>query len=204
MEQNFETITRELIEAGQYLFSQGMVPATSGNFSARVSPECIAITVSGRHKGHLKPTDIMQVDYSGKSLDDRRSSAETALHTQIYNRIPDANVILHHHSLYATLLSQVAGTDINLADYELLKAFSDIKTHEISVCVPIFENSQDITTLAGLVDSYMQANKPMYGYLIRGHGLYTWGNDFECVMRHVEAFEFLFKCELLKRGMRPL
>ena len=29
-----------------------------------------------------------------------------------------------------------------------------------------------------------------YGYLIRRHGLYTWGRDLEEARRHVEIFEF--------------
>ncbi|MDX5299004.1 MAG: class II aldolase/adducin family protein, partial [Gammaproteobacteria bacterium] len=34
------------------------------------------------------------------------------------------------------------------------------------------------------------------GYLIRGHGLYTWGATMDDCLRHVEALEFLFECEL--------
>ncbi|MEL7265147.1 MAG: class II aldolase/adducin family protein, partial [Planctomycetota bacterium] len=33
-----------------------------------------------------------------------------------------------------------------------------------------------------------------YGFLIRGHGLYTWGRDLFAARRHVEIFEFLFDC----------
>lgn len=204
MQENFEQVARGLIDAGQYLFQQGMVPATSGNFSARIGDNRIAITVSGRHKGRLTLSDIMQIDEHGKSLDGQRSSAETALHIQIYKRIPGAGVILHHHSLYATLLSQLVGDSVELVNYELLKAFPNVVTHEVSMSVPVFENSQDIPGLATRVDAYMEENSPVHGYLIKGHGLYTWGEDFECVLRHVEAFEFLFRCELLKRGMRPL
>jgi methylthioribulose-1-phosphate dehydratase len=41
------------------------------------------------------------------------------------------------------------------------------------------------------------------GYLIRGHGLYTWGPRMADALRHVEAFEFLFECELKTRSLRP-
>ena len=49
----FEQRAAELIEAGRTLYQMGMVPATSGNFSARLADGRIAITVSGRHKGRL-------------------------------------------------------------------------------------------------------------------------------------------------------
>ena len=204
MHRTFEEWAQDLVDAGRVLYVQGMVPATSGNFSSRVAADRFAITVSGRHKGHLTVADIMQVDAEGHSRDGRRPSAETALHLQIYRRFPDVSIILHHHSLYATLLSQLAADEIVLADYELLKAFPDIDTHQSTLRVPVFENNQDIVALAAAVDVWMDANSPAHGYLIRGHGLYTWGESVAEVLKHVEAFEFLFQCELLKRGVRPL
>ena len=204
MNRTFEESARELVEAGRVLYELGMVPATSGNFSARVGEDRIAITVSGVHKGQLNISDIMQINSSGQSGDGRRPSAETGLHLQIYRRYPDAAVILHHHSLYATLLSQLAANEIVLAGYELLKAFPDIDTHETRLQLPVFENSQDISMLACQVDSYMDVNSPVFGYLIRGHGLYTWAESVATVLKYVEAFEFLFKCELMKRGVRPI
>lgn len=204
MNRTFEEYARDLVEAGHVLYEQGMVPATSGNFSTRVAENSIAITVSGRHKGQLNTSDIMLIDYNGQSGDGRQPSAETGLHLQIYNRYPDVMVILHHHSLYATLLSQLVADEVVLAGYELLKAFSGIDTHETGLRLPVFENNQDINILAGQVDNYMDFNSPVHGYLIRGHGLYTWAESVATALKYVEAFEFLFKCELMKRGVKPL
>lgn len=202
MEGTFEVKARELVEAGRVLYEKGMVPATSGNFSARISEDRFAITVSGKHKGQLTVTDIMQIDAQGHSLDGRRPSAETALHIQIYRRFPEAGVVLHHHSLYATLLSQISTNEVNFTGYELLKAFPDTDTHQTTIRVPVFENNQNITALVDEVDNYMDSNSPVYGYLIRGHGLYTWGDTIENVLKYVEAYEFLCNCELMKRGVR--
>lgn len=202
MDRTFEESARELVEAGRVLYEQGMVPATSGNFSARIAEDRIAITVTGGHKGQLNISDIMQVDYNGQSRDGRRPSAETELHLQIYRRYPDVAVILHHHSLYATLLSQLVTNEVLLAEYELLKAFPEIDTHETRLRLPVFENNQDISMLAVQVNNYMDVNSPLFGYLIRGHGLYTWAESLATAMKYVEAFEFLFKCELMKRGVK--
>ena len=39
------------------------------------------------------------------------------------------------------------------------------------------------------------AARPLkYGYLIRKHGLYTWGRDLDEARRHLEIFEFLLEC----------
>lgn len=193
--------TDELIEAGRQLYQRGWVPATSGNFSMRVGEDRIAITVSGRHKGALGAGDIMLVDAQGIPVDAKRPSAETLLHTQIYRRFPTVNAVLHTHSVNATLLSRVAEPEIVLRDYELLKAFPGVDTHEAHVTVPVFPNDQDIARLARAVDSYLDGHDDVHGYLIAGHGIYTWGESVADALRHLEAFEFLFQCELQLRGL---
>jgi len=197
----FEQRASELIDVGQQLYRRGMVPATSGNFSVRLTNEELAITVSGRHKGKLSQDDIMKVDNDGNSLDGRRASAETLLHVHIYKRYPETRVVLHPHSVNATLLSRLCDEWLVLQDYELLKAFPGIDSHECSVRVPVFDNDQNIARLAQKVDACMADMEVAHGYLIRGHGFYTWGNSIEDAMRHVEAFEFLFECELRLRGI---
>ena len=201
----FEQRAAELIETGRRLYQLGMVPATSGNFSARLADGRIAITVSGSHKGRLTFDDIMVIDAAGRSLDDRRSSAETGLHLQIYRRFPDAAAVLHPHSVNATLLSRRRHDHLVLSDYELLKAFPGVNTHECAVTVPVFANRQDIPALAAEVDDWMEQHEgQVHGYLIGGHGFYTWGTTVDDALRHVEAFEFLFDCELRAGGWQRL
>lgn len=202
MSDEFETRCDELIAAGRFLFERGWVPATSGNFSARLSHGRLALTVSGRHKGRLTRDDVLIADSRGRSLDERRPSAETALHCQIYDRFPDAACVLHPHTVNATLLTRLRGGPLVLQDYELLKAFPGIDTHDCSIAVPIFPNDQDIARLAGRVDDWMASHAgPIHGYLIAGHGFYTWGRGVEDALRHVEAFEFLFECEIKLAGV---
>ena len=202
MTEDFSRSADELIAAGRFLFDRGWVPATSGNFSARLPDGTLALTVSGRHKGRLTRSDILHADAEGRSFDGRRPSAETGLHVQIYRRFPDVGAVLHPHTVNATLLSQLAADGLELQDYELLKAFPGIDTHDCRVRVPVFDNDQDIGRLAARVDALMDAREPLYGYLIRGHGFYTWGTRVDDALRHVEAFEFLFECEMRKRSMR--
>jgi len=194
----------ELMAAGRFLFERGWVPATSGNFSARLSDGRLALTVSGRHKGRLTLEDVLLADPEGRSLDDRRPSAETALHVQICRRLPEAGCVLHPHTVNATLLSRLHREPLRLQDYELLKAFPGVDSHDCTVTVPIFPNDQDVGRLAGRVDEWMHRHsEPLHGYLIGGHGFYTWGRTVEDALRHVEAFEFLFECEVRLCGAKP-
>lgn len=202
MAADFQLLADQLIDAGRLLSSQGMVPATSGNFSARLDDGGMAITVSGRHKGRLARADIMRADADGNSLDGNRPSAETLLHVQIYRRFADARCVLHPHSVNATLLSMLVDDDVVLCDYEILKAFPGIDSHDCRVTVPVFDNDQDIARLAARVDARMDAGEETFhGYLISGHGFYTWGQSVDDALRHVEAFEFLFDCEMKRKGV---
>ena len=198
----FLETAQALINAGRFIDSQGWVPATSGNFSARLPNGTIAITVSGKHKGQLIAEDIMRIDVDANSLDGKKPSAETVLHTSLYKRFPDIQSILHPHSLNATLISKVFKTKVVLEDYELLKAFRGVTTHESRMVVPIFVNDQNIPRLAGLVNEYLDHHADCRAYVIAGHGLYTWGVSIEEALRHLEALDFLFECELRLKGIK--
>ncbi|MCK9606848.1 MAG: methylthioribulose 1-phosphate dehydratase [Methylomonas sp.] len=192
----------ELIDAGRFIDSKGWVPATSGNFSARLSDGNIAITVSGRHKGQLLHDDIMLIDPQGQSLDGQKPSAETLLHTSLYRRFPAVQAILHPHSINATLAARLFKSEIVLKNYELLKALADIDTHESRVSIPIFANDQNIPRLATQVENFLDRNSDIHAYIIAGHGFYTWGRSVAETLRHLEALEFLFDCEIRLHGVK--
>ncbi|MBM4207205.1 MAG: methylthioribulose 1-phosphate dehydratase [Gammaproteobacteria bacterium] len=196
----FKKAAIELCNAGRFIDSKGWVPATSGNFSARLPDGTIAITTSGKHKGQLQVEDIMLIDADAQSLDGKKPSAETALHTALYRRYPAINAVLHPHPVNAVLISKRHKDRVVLAGYELLKAFGDIKTHETQIVVPVFPNDQDIPRLAGVIDAYLDTTDDCYGYIIAGHGLYTWGESVTGALRHLEALDYLFDCELRLQG----
>jgi methylthioribulose-1-phosphate dehydratase len=188
----------EIVANTRELAALGWTPATSSNFSMRLDARHAAITVSGRDKGRLVPEDIMVVDWQGRPVaTDHRPSAETLLHTQLYARFPDIGCVLHTHSRTQTVASRLfaAQGHLPLAGYELLKAFEGNQTHEAAINVPVLPNTQDMPALAAQVEALLDAG-PLWGYLIDGHGLYAWGRDMAEARRHLEAFEFLFACEL--------
>lgn len=189
-----------LLQLGREFHARGWVPATSGNFSARVDAGRVAITVSGRHKARLTTDDIMLVDLDGNSLSPgKRPSAETLLHTALYRRHPEVGGVLHTHSPAATVLSLTVGDTLMLQGYELLKAFAGVATHETRIRIPVFANDQDITRLSAQVNAWITEHGALHAYLIAGHGLYTWARDLRQAGIQIEALEFMFECELLLR-----
>ncbi len=202
----YAVVAESIVDAGRFLYGRGWSPATSSNYSARIDSGHIAITVSGRHKGQLAAGDVMVIDLQGRPVQSEcRASAETLLHTALYQEFPDVGAVLHTHSVNATVLSRLvpAGELLAFEGYELQKAFDGVETHESVVTIPVFENTQNIETLAEETREWFMEHPAQPGYLIRGHGLYTWGKTMADCLRHVEALEFLFECELVTMRVRP-
>jgi len=174
---------------------------TSSNYSVVLGKEPLEllITASGKDKGRLTRGDFVRVGNNGKPTSEGqpKSSAETLLHV-VAAQQPGVGAVLHTHSVWSTILSDIFFPQggLELAGYEMLKGLEGIATHDTTAWVEIFDNTQNIPALAEQVRERM--NDPVqplqYGYLIRRHGLYTWGRDLDEARRHVEIFEFLFEC----------
>jgi len=198
---------------GREFHSRRWSLGTSSNYSVVTGrdPLELLITASGKDKSALTDDDFVSVDYSGLILQNpkpgsRKSSAETLLHCLIAQSLPNVGAVLHTHSIWATILSHAAlkpdqsrGT-IRIEGYEMLKGLEGIRTHDTVVDVPVFRNSQDMVELSGRIkevfaspDESSSAFPPPHGFLLSGHGLYTWGQTLAEARRHIEIFEFLFE-----------
>ena len=174
----------------------GWVPGTAGNFSVRLDAARCAITQSGRHKGFLAASDVMVMGLDGKPDGPGRPSYETPLHLALYRRDPAIGAVVHGHSVAATVLSMQAGEAIALAGYELLKVLGASPDPDRPSRLDVFDNDQDIPRLAARIDPALGAAGALPGYLIRGHGVYVWGEGMDQAMARLEALEFILACEL--------
>jgi methylthioribulose-1-phosphate dehydratase len=196
--QKFLEAAAELVEAGRRFDARGWVLGTSGNLSVVVEPQplTLAITPSGAFKGSLTESRILEVDEQGAVSGDAavRPSAETGLHLAIV-RSRGARAVFHTHSIWSTVLSDLHATEggLLIEGYEMLKGLSGVRTHQHSEWVPIVDNDQDMSRLGRVVSDALARSPGAHGFLIRRHGLYTWGQDAADATRHVEIFEFLFE-----------
>ena len=197
IQSTFHEAAEALVETGRWLHARGWLPATSGNLSLRTA-DGIAMSASGRDKGALTCEDILKVDLDGRPLAGGKPSAETRLHCQLYRRMPLVGAVLHTHSVAATVLSRRAGAGgrIALLGYELAKALPGIRDHQTPVYLPVLGNSQDMAVLSAEADAALDAEPGLHGYLIAGHGTYTWAADLATARQQIEALEFLLTCQL--------
>jgi len=202
----FSEMAMRLAEIGRSFYARGWALGTSGNFSAVVTPEPLrlAITATGIDKGELTPDQVVQIDSSGTPAENsRRPSDEASLHLAIV-RLSGAGAVLHTHSVWATLLSDVSASQggIGIEGYEMLKGLRGVRTHEHREWVPIIENSQDMGAVARSVELTFAQNPNLHGFLLRCHGLYTWGQNLAEAKRHVEILEFLLEIKGRTYGIR--
>jgi methylthioribulose-1-phosphate dehydratase len=186
---------------GREFHSRGWSLGTSSNYSTVLSrePFRLLITASGKDKSQLSADDFVVVDESGsliESTGNGKASAETLLHV-VAARRDGVGAVLHTHSSWATTLSDLFHGQgaLSIEGYEMLKGLEGIKTHDHAERVRIFENSQDIAALSIDLQKLLDAHDPTvrFGFLLRRHGLYTWGKDLAEARRHIEIFEFLFE-----------
>ena len=190
----------QLAAIGRRFYARGWVLGTSGNFSAVLShtPLRLAITASSLPKGELRSSDILQCGADARAIgrSTKKPSAETLLHVEIAGR-RGAGAILHTHSVWSTMLSDTwpAGDDacVAIEGYEMLKGLAGVTSHEHRELVPIVENDQDMTRLARRVGETLERHPKAHAFLLRRHGLYTWGETLPDAERHVEILEFLFE-----------
>jgi methylthioribulose-1-phosphate dehydratase len=166
-------------------------------------PLTLLMTGSGFDKGRLEEDQFVLVDEQARSLDEAfpKPSAEALLHTALAKH--GAGAVLHTHSVAATILSEHFLKDggLRISGYEMLKGLSGLTTHESEAVIEIYPNTQDIASLATTIESRLQdVTDPLrHGFLMAGHGLYTWGEDLAAARRQIEVLEFLFEVVTQKR-----
>src|SRR5689334_4186123 len=205
MTQGFEEIAMGLAAVAQQFHARGWLLGTSGNLSAVVQrePLTIAMSPSGIDKGELRAEQVLSIDEDARVVGPNggKPSDESLLHIRIVKE-RGAGAVLHTHSVWNTILSDVYAADgaIKIEGYEMLKGLQGVRTHEHVEWLPIVENSQDMAALADTIGETLNKHKDAHGFLLRRHGLYSWGDNLAQAKRHIEILEFLL--ETIGRTLR--
>lgn len=198
MSDSFAQIASSLASIAKDFHLRGWLVGTSGNLSAVVErqPLRLAMSPSGVDKGELTPAQILMIDEHARVLSDHatKPSDESPLHVRIVKERA-AGAVLHTHSIWNTIISDLHAADggVAIEGYEMLKGLTGVRTHEHREWLPIIENSQDMLALADNIGDTIGKHKDAHGFLLRRHGLYSWGNDLLQAKRHVEILEFLLE-----------
>lgn len=182
----------KLVEVCHWMNVAGYSPATSGNYSLRMDHENFWVSASGIDKGKINSQDFLKMNLKGESVGPRKPSDEALIHAKIYELHPNANCILHGHTVANTIVSMRAKSDlIHFQGFEMQKAFTGIKTHLDTISVDILDNEQDMNLFVQKLKVF-----DLPAFMIRGHGTYVWGENVLQAKRHLEGLEFLLQCQL--------
>jgi methylthioribulose-1-phosphate dehydratase len=198
MSDSFTQIASSLAAIARDFHARGWLTGTSGNLSAVMDREPLSLVMSpsGVDKGELKPAQLLLIDENARVVSDHlaKPSDESPLHIRIVKE-RGAGAVLHTHSIWNTLLSDhyFAGGGVAIEGYEMLKGLHGVSSHEHREWLPIIENSQDMLALADNISDTLRKHKEAHGFLLRRHGLYSWGNDLPQAKRQVEILEFLLE-----------
>ncbi|MDS0257625.1 methylthioribulose 1-phosphate dehydratase [Thermoplasmatales archaeon AK] len=206
-EESFQEITRRLADLASQFYLRGWLLGTSGNLSSviRFEPLRVAITASGLHKGRLTSDGFLEIDDSANVLIGvGKPSAESLIHLAVI-RATGCRAVIHTHSVQSTVLSMRHADigRIEISGLEMLKGLENVPSHEHREIIPIIRNSQDMALISRNVSKMLEENPSIHGFLLSGHGLYTWGSSIEAAGRHVEVMEFLLDVLLRYETIDP-
>ena len=198
MSNKFEEIAAGLTAIAKSFHGRGWLLGTSGNLSAVVQrdPLRLAMSPSGIDKGELTPDQLLSIDENARIVSDHggKPSDESLLHIRIVKE-RGAGAVLHTHSIWNTIFSDLYASEggVKIEGYEMLKGLEGVRTHEHSEWLPIIDNSQNMPALAEMVGQTLKETPAAHGFLLRRHGLYSWGDTLAQAKRHIEILEFLLE-----------
>ncbi len=182
----------QLCTLARWVAQRQWLPLGSGLFSVRTSEHHALFTCTNKDKSELSPADLRHYHLATSP----QADTATAIHQFLYLRHPEHKVVLQTHSLHATVFSRLIKADQHLfVGYELQHLVA--KTQSQQTCCPlaILEPQTTELMLQELHQRFERGFLP-HAFLIRGHGLYVWGDSIDSAKRHLDAWQFLITCEL--------
>ena len=191
-------LASDLVSIAKSFHARGWLLGTSGNLSAVVQREPLRLLMSpsGVDKGELNAAQMLEIDENARVVSDHpvKPSDESLLHIRIVKE-RGAGAVLHTHSVWNNILSDLYACEggVTISGYEMLKGLQGVRTHEHSEWLPIIDNSQDMPVLAESIARTLNEHPNAHGFLLRRHGLYSWGETLAQAKRHIEILEFLLE-----------
>jgi L-fuculose-phosphate aldolase len=181
-------ILAALAHASAVLNQMHLLPATDGNFSARLDGNRILITASSIEKRSLAPDSLLEFDLNGDPP--AGISSEWRMHRAVYQSRLSVNALLHVH---APALTAFAAAHC-LPSVELL-AEAKAAVGEIALVPYAAPGSQQ------LADAIVRASGSASVYLLENHGVLSLGASVKDALHRLERAEFLSRVELHARTL---
>lgn len=178
-------LCHELVRAGRVLSRRGMVVATEGNLSARLTSERFIITRQGRRTGELTTRDFVELGVT--EVDDSparaAASSEHRVHRAGYAARPDVEAVLHAHPLGLTAFA-IRGAPPDFSRFD--EARNLIGTVAFIGQIP----SGSEALAEGVAHALQGAGRPNL-ILLLNHGVVVVGQSVDEALARMEIAEHL-------------
>jgi L-ribulose-5-phosphate 4-epimerase len=201
LKNKYEHIQQEAYQANMQLPALGLVLFTFGNVSAAdKSMGVFAIKPSGVAYERLSPTEMVIVDFDGKTVEGNfRPSSDTLTHAVLYKQWENIGGIVHTHSTYATSWAQ-AQRDIPIFG----TTHADYNTIDIPCALPMdddmIKGNYEYETGFQIINCFKERKisyQEVEMILVGNHAPFTWGKDAAKAVHNSAVLEYIAKMALL-------
>lgn len=192
-DQHYQT-AKLVTKLAKAFYKKGWVSGTGGGISIK-NKDFIYMAPSGVAKESMKPEDIFILDKNGKvhrNPENQKLKVSEChpLFMQAY--AVGAGAVIHSHSIHAMLVTFLFKENFQIQNLEMAKGISNHRVFE-ACQVPIIANTEKEAQLEKSLAKAVAANPKAFAVLVRGHGVYIWGKDWQEAKKHAECYDYLFE-----------
>ena len=189
-------------QLGKQFYSLGWVSGTGGGISIR-DEESIYVAPSGVQKERINHEEIFIINRNGKIIynpnKNLRISECTPIFLEIYNK-KNANAVIHSHSINALLVTDLYEYYFQCKNLEMQKGIEGYNLFD-QLKVPIIKNTPKESELTDYISKAIEENERTKAVLVKGHGIYVWGNSWEEAKKHTECYDYLFEVAIERKKL---
>lgn len=196
---NEDKYRKDIVKVGKLLYDKGLLVATDGNISIKLSENEILITSSGFCKGMITTEQITKVDMEGNIISGLKPARDIRMHLAVYKCRKDVKAVVHAHPPITTGFSITNTTFEKVTLPEVMFSIGSIAVTEYAA--PTTANVPLVVT-----EKLLECPDSM-ALILSNHGALTLGCDVMDAYFKMETLEMFLKATIISRILgneRPL
>ncbi|KAJ3284676.1 methylthioribulose-1-phosphate dehydratase [Rhizoclosmatium globosum] len=190
-------------ELCRLMYTLGWVTGTGGGITMKLDDN-IYLAPSGVQKERMKAEDLFVVNPKGDIIRSPpkekgwKMSQCTPLFFNAYN-LRNAGACVHTHSQHAVMATLLWKGDVfKITHQEMIKGIrigstkTNLKYYDTLV-IPIIENTAEEEDLKDRMEAAMIKYPDANAVLVRRHGVYVWGENWQKAKCMTECYDYLFE-----------
>ena len=184
---------RAIERVAHSIHRRGLTHGRTGNLAAR-DGDRVLLTPTGVSLADVDADRLSVVALDGSHLDGPKPTKEAFLHVALLRVRPEANAVVHTHSVHAAAVSCLSDVDPE-NPIPPLTAYYGMRVGKLRM-LPYFAPGDPAAT--GAVE---EAARVTHALLLRNHGPVVAGADLDTALDAVEELEHTAQLFLLTRGL---